>query len=296
MPNSTRLRWVSLLLSCAALLTAACRGGAVREELVQGASLREVPDPAWRELAAKRLFFGHQSVGDNIMEGVGDLVRAEPRIGLRVQAGESAPDGGGVFAHERIGRNGDPGLKTDEFARLIEGPLRGRVDVAFHKYCYADLSETTDVPAVFGHYQKTMTRLRAEFPEVLFVHVTSPLVRVQSGPKAALKLLLGRSPGRYEGDFARERFNQLMRDAYRGREPLFDLAAIESTHPDGRREAIRSGSRSGYALVPAYTTDNSHLNELGRRRVAEELLVFLARLPATKGDRTRGLPGEPGPR
>ena len=84
MPNSTRLRWVSLLLSCAALLTAACRGGAVRQELVQGASLREVPDPAWRELAAKRLFFGHQSVGDNIMEGVGDLVRAEPRIGLRV--------------------------------------------------------------------------------------------------------------------------------------------------------------------------------------------------------------------
>ena len=260
MPNSARLRWVSLLLSCAALLTAACRGGAVRQEVVHGASLGEVPDPAWRDLATKRLFFGHQSVGDNIMEGVGDIVRAEPRIG----------------------RNGDPGLKTDEFARLIEGPLRGKVDIAFHKYCYADLSETTDIPAVFDHYQKTMARLRAEFPEVVFVHLTTPLVRVQSGPKAALKLLLGRSPGRYGGNFARERFNDLMRDAYRGREPLFDLAAIESTRPDGRREAIRSGSRSGYALVPAYTTDNSHLNEVGRRRVAEELLVFLARLPASK--------------
>lgn len=283
MPNSARLRWVSLLLSCAALLTAACRGGAVRQEVVHGASLGEVPDPAWRDLATKRLFFGHQSVGDNIMEGVGDIVRAEPRIGLRVQAGESALDGGGgVFAHGRIGRNGDPGLKTDEFARLIEGPLRGKVDIAFHKYCYADLSETTDIPAVFDHYQKTMARLRAEFPEVVFVHLTTPLVRVQSGPKAALKLLLGRSPGRYGGNFARERFNDLMRDAYRGREPLFDLAAIESTRPDGRREAIRSGSRSGYALVPAYTTDNSHLNEVGRRRVAEELLVFLARLPASK--------------
>jgi hypothetical protein len=112
--------------------------------------------------------------------------------------------------------------------------------------------------------------------------VTTPLMRVQSGPKALLKRLLGRSPGRYGGNFARERFNDLMRQAYGGREPLFDLAAIESTRPDGRREVIRSGGRSAHALVPAYTADNAHLNELGRRRVAEELLVFLARLPGAR--------------
>ena len=283
MPDPARLRWVSVLLSCAALLTAACRGGAVREESVHEASLREVPDQAWRDLAAKRIFFGHQSVGENIMEGVGELARAEPLTGLHVAAGERAlAGGGGVFAHGRIGRNGDPGLKTDEFARLLEGPLRGKVDVAFHKYCYADFSETSDVPAVFDHYRKTLERLRAEFPGVVFVHVTTPLVRVQSGPRAVLKRLLGRTPGRYGGNFARERFNDLMRGAYGGREPLFDLAAIESTRPDGRRETIRAGSRSGFALVPAYTTDNAHLNELGRRRVAEALLVFLARLPASK--------------
>ena len=283
MPNLDRLRRVSLLLSCAALLTAGCRGGAVRQEVVRGASLSEVPDGAWQSLGTKRLFFGHQSVGYNIMEGVGEVIRDNPRIGLRVAVGEAALDsGGGVFAHGPIGRNGDPGLKTDEFARLIEGPLRGKVDVAFHKYCYADIAETTDVSAVFDHYQKTMARLRAEFPGVVFVHVTTPLVRVQSGPKAAIKLLLGRSPGRYGSNFARERFNDLMRAAYRGREPVFDLATIESTRPEGGRETIRSGNRSGYALVPAYTTDKSHLNELGRRRVAEELLVFLARLPAPK--------------
>jgi hypothetical protein len=231
----------------------------------------------------KRIFFGHQSVGTNIMEGVGDVVRDEPRIGLRVADGDDALNGGGgVFAHGRIGRNGDPGFKTDEFARLIEGPLRGKVDVAFHKYCYADFSETTDVPAVFDHYRKSMTRLRAEFPGVVFVHVTTPLVRGQSGPKAAIKRLLGRPLRGYAGNFARERFNDLLRQAYGGREPLFDLAAIESTRPDGRREVIRSGGRSAYALVPTYTTDGSHLNEVGRRRVAADLLVFLAQLPATR--------------
>jgi hypothetical protein len=250
---------------------------------MRGASLGEVPDTAWQSLATKRVFFGHQSVGANIMEGVADVIRDEPRIGLRVAGGEGALDGGGgAFAHGPVGRNGDPGLKTDDFARRIEGPLRGKVDVAFHKYCYVDITGATDVAAVFDHYQKTMARLRAEFPGVVFVHVTTPLVRVGSGPRAALKRLLGRDPGGYGGNFARERFNDLMRDTYRGREPLFDLAAIESTRPDGRRETIRSGDRSGYALVAAYTTDGSHLNEVGRRRVGEELLVFLARLPAQK--------------
>ena len=238
---------------------------------------------AWRSLGTKRLFFGHQSVGENIMEGVGEVIRDDPHTGLRVARGVDAlGGGGGVFAHGRIGRNGDPRLKTDEFASLIEGPLRGKVDVAFHKYCYADIAETTDVAALFDHYQKTMARLSAEFPRVVFVHVTTPLVRVQSGPKAAIKLLLGKSPGRYRGNFARERFNDFMRAAYRGREPVFDLAAIESTRPDGVRETIRSGNQSGYALVPGYATDSAHLNEPGRRRVAEELLVFLARLPAPK--------------
>jgi hypothetical protein len=283
MANPSGLRWVGLLALSAALLTGACRGGAVKQEPARRSALAEVPDSTWQSLGTKRIFFGHQSVGANIMEGVADVLRDEPRIGLRVAGGEGAlAGGGGVFAHGPVGRNGDPAGKTDDFARRIEGPLRGKVDVAFHKYCYVDITGTTDVAAVFAGYQKTMTRLHAEFPGVTFVHVTTPLVAVRSGPRAALKRLLGRDPGRYGDDFARERFNDLMRDAYRGREPLFDLAAIESTRPDGSREAIRSGNRSGYALVPAYTTDSSHLNEVGRRRVAEELLVFLARLPASK--------------
>jgi hypothetical protein len=283
MANPAGYRWVGPLLFSAALLSGACRGGAVKEEPVHVASPSEVPDSVWQSLAAKRIFFGHQSVGDNIMDGVADVLRDEPRIGLRVAGDEAALAGdGGTFAHGRVGKNGDPGLKTDDFARRIEGPLRGRVDVAFHKYCYADIIETSDVNAIFDRYRTTMARLRADFPGVVFVHVTTPLVRVQSGPKATLKLLLGKSPGRYGGNFARERFNDLMREAYRGREPLFDLATVESTRPDGSREAIRAGNRRGYALVPAYTSDNSHLNEVGRRRVAEELLVFLARLPALK--------------
>ena len=241
------------------------------------AAKHDVPDSAWVRLKDRRIWFGHQSVGANIMEGVAALAASDPRFGVRVLEGEPS-DSGGVFAHAPVGRNGDPGLKTDEFAARLEGGVGARVDVAFHKYCYADIVDTTDVERVFSHYRETMARLKSEFPGVTFVHVTSPVVRVQAGPRATLKKLLGQAPGRYASNFQRERFNQLMRAEYGGREPLFDLAEVESTRPDGSREAIALGSKTGFGMYPGYTDDGSHLNAEGRRRAAEALLSVLARL------------------
>jgi hypothetical protein len=270
-----------LLVATAASL-GACGGGTVKEAPVQRSSLRDVPDSAWTALAAKRVFFGHQSVGANIMEGVSDLAAAEPRLGLRVVTDAGAFGEGGAFLHGTVGRNGDPGGKTDDFAVRLDGPLAGKVDIAFHKYCYVDVTATSDVPALFERYQQVMARLAAAHPGVVFVHVTTPLVTVPTGATASIKRLFGRASGRHADNLARERFNDLMRRAYAGRGLLFDLAAIESTRPDGSRESLSSGGQRAYALVPAYASDGSHLNEAGRRRVAEELLVFLARLPASR--------------
>ena len=272
-----RAPWFVLAAGALALVGGcAPRGG--EGETVKMSAIGDVPDSAWTQLAARRIYFGHQSVGGNIMQGVAALVAAEPRLGLRVL--ESAPaDSAGAFVHGDVGQNGFPARKTDDFARHLEDGSIGRADIAFHKYCYADIVDTTNVEAVFAHYRDTMARLRAAHPSVVFVHVTSPLVRVQSGPVAALKLLLGRAPGRYPSNFKRETFNQLMRKEYGGREPLFDLAAAESTRPDGTRETIRLAGRTGYALFPGWTDDGSHLNAAGRKRAAEELLVLLARLP-----------------
>jgi hypothetical protein len=269
-----------LLALGAVVLTGACATQTPVQENAEMASFREVPDSAWTRLGTRRIWFGHQSVGGNIMDGVAELVRSEPKLGLRVLEGPT-PDGSPAFTHGLVGRNGDPGLKTDDFARALEAGAGSHLDVAFHKYCYVDIVDTTDVERVFAHYRDTMARLRGEFPRITFVHVTTPLVRVQDGPRAMLKKLLGQAPARYTSNFRRQRYNELLRKEYAGREPLFDLAAVESTRPDGSRETITLAGRTAYALCPVYSSDGSHLNETGRRRAAEHLLALLANLPPT---------------
>ena len=261
-------------------LLGACGTGSRPGKDVPMAALDSVADSSWSRLAHRRVFFGHQSVGGNIMDGVSELVAEAPRLGLRVVAGERFPDSGGAFVHEKIGRNGDPGGKTDVFATLMENGLGDRADIALHKYCFVDVIDTTDVERLFDHYRTRMARLHAEYPGVTFVHVTAPVVVVRSDARAILKRLLGRPPAHVESNLARERYNELLRHEYAGREPIFDLAAVESTRPDGGREVVSFGQRSGFALYPGYATeDGSHLNASGRRRAAQALLVLLAALP-----------------
>ena len=76
----------------------------------------------------------------------------------------------------------------------------------------------------------------------------------------------------------RNEFNDMMRNEYEDREPIFDLALIESTFLDGKREMYQENDIIYYSLVPDYTNDGGHLNEKGRKLVAEQLLIFLSEL------------------
>jgi len=267
---------LSLLAGAALAFGVAC-GGPVNNARRPVRSIDGLTDSARTALAGKRIFFGHQSVGANIMQGVADLVAADPRLALRVLGpGEIGPASGGFFAHGQVGANGAPSSKTDDFAKQMAEGLGSRVDIAFHKYCYIDFPEGTDPEKIFGHYRDTMARLRTQYPAVTFVHVTVPVTVVQTGPKAVVKRMLGRAPGGYADNIRREQFNALMRREYAEREPLFDLAAIESTDAEGTQQRFEFNGQSGLALFPPYASDGRHLGELGRRRVAEELLVLLA--------------------
>jgi hypothetical protein len=243
------------------------------------ALLSRVPADHWQALASRRTWFGHQSVGGNIAQGVADLAAdgvAPIAAPVQVRPTDTALAPG--FSHGENGTNTDPQSKLDAFSRFVDGTLRGEVDVAFFKLCYVDITPTTDVAALAGAYQQMMRDLAARHPNVQFVHVTCPITVVTPPWKARLKRVLGRPEPGFAANAARERYNRLIREAYDGREPVFDLAVVESTRPDGSRETFRHAGETWPALVAAYSHDGRHLNRDGRRWAAANLLSLLASL------------------
>jgi hypothetical protein len=227
-----------------------------------------VPNPLKLDrLARLRVMFGHQSVGGNILEGIRDILPTQTGGWPMLHIADAGGLSGGFLAHGRVGRNGDPRSKTYEFCEAVAGPLGAQIDVALHKYCYADIDAGTDVDGLFAGYRDAMSALRAERPTVTLVHVTVPLVRVRTGPRAWVQVAIGRKSPRIADNQRREAFNDLLRREYATREPLFDLAALESRG---------NGARS---LRADFTDDGGHLNGAGRRHVAGTLLTLLAELP-----------------
>ncbi|HDD05193.1 MAG TPA: hypothetical protein ENF51_01760 [Candidatus Aenigmarchaeota archaeon] len=241
--------------------------------------IEDVPKSRWEALAKKQILFGHQSVGFNILDGIRDVMREHPFIKLNIVETEDPKDfNAPVFAHFRVGRNTDPRSKCDSFAEVME-KVGEKVDIAFFKFCYVDVGAKTDIDEVFSYYTKTMDSLKKKYPKVTFVHFTVPLTVSRTTIKTRIKLLIGwKEIWEYDDNIRRNQFNELLRNEYGGKEPLFDLASIESTFPDGRRSFFKKGGKVYYSLVPDYTLDGGHLNELGRKIVAEQLLIFLANL------------------
>jgi hypothetical protein len=230
-----------------------------------------------QKVASTSVFFGHQSVGDNIVQGLREHMTADPNLRLNLLESDTPPNAGPVFMEFHIGQNGSPGSKDEAFSLAMAkgGGFRG--GVALYKYCYVDVTASTDVSTMFHNYRKSVESLKAKYPALTVVHVTVPLTTASDGWKYSIKSALGRTT-EVELNAKRNQFNDLLREQYRNREPIFDLAEAESTLPDGSRSFVTFKGRRVYTLVPAFTEDGGHLNELGRRAVADKLLLTLAEL------------------
>ena len=244
------------------------------------------PDPALRaqleQLAQHRVFFAHQSVGGNLIEGLQTLARDN---GVALQVRDVARDPSvpnQTFGHVFVGENGKPLAKLDEYRDRLLKQRSAPPELAMVKLCFLDFTPGTDPQAVFARYQSDLAVLRAQLPTTRFVHVTTPLTTVETGPKAWFKRLLGRAPWGVVENQKREQYNQLMRSAYAGREPLFDLAALESTAEDGSKTLTTWGDMRTPAMTPAYTDDGSHLGPLGERVAAGSLAGVLAQVLASR--------------
>ena len=225
-------------------------------------------------LATKRVYFAHQSVGANILEGVTDLARAEG-VPLRiVQVPRASDVPAAALGHFFVPENGAPLEKLANFETALGAD--SAIDIALIKFCYVDIDASTDAAALFARYQAAIAKLQAQNPRTIFVHVTLPLTTVQTGVKAIAKRLLGRAPYGTIENVRRDEYNTLMRRAYAGREPLFDLARLESHAPDGALVTVSWDGRIAPAMASAYTDDGGHLNVRGRDLAARELVRVLA--------------------
>ncbi len=269
-----------LALSAVLMLSAGCSGHKPAQTTIHLDNLRGVSSNTWKKLSEKRIFFGHQSVGQNILDGVTDIMTDLPQIQLSIKKIDKYRDYGSepAFNHVWLGENTVPQSKIDDFVKYIQNGIGATADIAFFKFCYIDFSKETDIKKLFDRYQSAMSELEHTFPKTKFIHVTVPLVSRPSGIKDRIKIILGRSVKDPEASMKRNLFNDMIRNEYADKAPLFDLARVESTYPDGRRECFDVGDKIYYALVDDYTDDGAHLNNLGRKVVASELLLLLSNL------------------
>lgn len=278
-------RVAGMFLSSGLVLAAACGGDTVVEpEIAMNlptSSVSDVTEAEWKALASRRIFFGHQSVGRDIMTGVQRVLERHPEIALAVvQSDDPAAVEGPAFIEGRIGTNTRPETKTAAFMNALENGFgREHGALAMYKFCYVDVNPDTDPEQLFSEYAAAIEDARDRFPGLTFVHFTMPLKTADSGWKEQLGTRLGMAtPTRMNA--IRNRYNDLLRERYAATDPVFDIALLESTRADGSRSFTRYRGQAVYMLAPEWTTDGGHLNAEAQYRVAERLLVFLARLGA----------------
>lgn len=248
-------------------------------------SIDDMPREYWVKLAGKKIFFGHQSVGYNIIDGIADILNERDYIKLNIiEAREPSAFNQPVFAHSQVGMNTKPFSKIKRFVEIMDSGVGSKVDIAFFKFCYVDIMRDSNPQEIFGGYCTALDGLKDRYPNTKFLHITVPIRSVPKGTKKYLKqtvkLLIGK-PGFFEDNMMRQNYNDLLRNAYSKTGLFFDLAHVEAVSSSGFGCYVQKGTERIYVMAPEYTEDGGHLNSLGRKKVGEQLLIILAEIASS---------------
>jgi len=236
----------------------------------------------------KSIIFFHHSVGENILNGLRGLAE-ESGVGIKIQTVRNEPISNEteLTRLKKIiditgGKNGQPKTKVDSFVEQIKN-LNSNVvpDIAFMKFCYVDFNPYTNVNELFSYYKQKIELLKKERPDIKLAHFTVPLFEQPNSIKDKINRFLGRLVWEDSTNIKRAEFNKLLFETF-PQDPIFDIARIESTLPDGTRSSFEKDGNTYYSLASEYTDDGGHLNAPGQRRAAIEIAEFLAKIPHTK--------------
>lgn len=265
--------FASLLL----MIVVGCDGGKMPKERTIFSSFNEVPAPKWKELSTRTIYFGHQSVGHNIINGIQYVMKEHPQIQLNIV--DNIMNGSaktGALLHSEVGENGNPKSKMQSFENNLRSGIGSEADIAALKFCYVDVTAKSNPEQIFNEYKATIERVKKANKGLRIIHFTMPLTTIETGFKAWLKSIIGKPLRGMDKNIKRFEYNNLLKNEYSGKEPIFDIANIESTAPDGRRSTFSLNGKAYEYLLPDYTSDGGHLNQLGRTVVAKQLLLMLA--------------------
>lgn len=263
----TRKRLTTVVAALAAVAVIGVAGGAAYLKLsappfVAGSAATELQPGEGNQLEGRRVFFGHQSVGKNVLDGVRALPEND-RARLSVvgvdDSGALQPLEAGYIADARLGKNGDPQSKFRAFSEYLRSGVGDEVDVALMKLCYLDFSATTNPRALFNDYRSTMQALESEYPDVSFIYATVPLTE-SAGYKNVL----------------RTEFNSLVRSELADRN-IFDIAYLESSSEASSGSVDSFYGFPSESLRPEFSSDGAHLNGVGSERAARGFVAALAK-------------------
>lgn len=218
----------------------------------------------WEILSGTKVFFGHQSVGNNIIEGINGILDENKIKFFKIhQTRDMADLSNAVFAHALIGKNTNPISKIDDFIDILDSGIADSADIVFMKLCYVDIDRNTNINQLFDYYRITLDSIQDKYPNLKIIHFTVPLTTKPQGIRGFITRFL-----KHDDNVIRDQFNQLLRRTYDDRE-LFDLARLESLYPNGTLNIYDKGTP---ALVKIYSTDGGHLNQHASKMIAQELL------------------------
>lgn len=232
-----------------------------------------------------RVFFAHHSVGGNVLDGMKALA-SEAGVKLNfVELGDqvptSTPAAGPAFMEGDGGTNKHPDTKFDYFVTTM-GRLADRPpQLALMKLCFVDFNPTADPDKMFADYQATVAAVRKAQPGVTLVHATAPLTHRVTTLKGRLNRLRGKLVWEDATNVKRMIYNEHIRSTYKD-EPIFDIARVESTFPNGERAVYEYEGHPFEALIVGYSKDDGHLNDVGARRGAVHLAHVLVQATVGK--------------
>jgi hypothetical protein len=212
-------------------------------------------------LRSARVFFGHHSVGQDILDGLAVLSK---EAGIEVKIDEGP-----------VGQNTRPLEKFADFAKRAESQPADRTQLMLMKLCFVDFNPRTDVDELVQAYRHAVERVRKARPGVKIVHVTPPLCTRPTDVKSKLNRALGRPVWEDQANARRLAYGEKLRESFAD-EPFFDLARVESTRPDGTREQYDVDGHPVPMMWTGYSSDGGHLNDTGKRAAAKAFAHALA--------------------